>query len=220
LSVIERQTNDKSRERGSALIEFTVCVVFFWLPLFAGLVVTGQNLIRGMQVTQVCRDAAHMFAFGADFSQPSYQNLLVNLAPALGLTTSAATSHGVVIFSQIALIDDTCDGTNPVGKPTCSNWGYYVVVKRIVIGNPALQSSALGTPAASLINASTGNVSQNGYLNNSGTHASATRGVSFAPPIILPVTQNAFVAELYVTSPQGATWSVTGPPSVAARFVF
>jgi hypothetical protein len=217
---MRQQITGKSREQGSALIEFTLCVIFFWLPLFTGLLIAGQNLIRGMQVTQVCRDAGHLFAFGADFTQPSYQNLLVNLAPALGLSTSAATSHGVVVLSQIALIDDTCDGTNTASKPTtCSNSGYYVVVKRIVIGNPALQSSAFGTPASTLIDAA-GNVSQNGYLNNASTQASAGGGASFAPPINLPTTQYAYVAELYVTSPQGTSWSITGPPSISARFVF
>jgi hypothetical protein len=223
---MNRQTAGKSREQGSALVEFTLCVVFFWMPLFAGLVIAGTNLIRGMQVTQVCRDAGHMFAFGADFTQPSYQNLLVNLAPSLGLSTTATASHGVVIFSQITLIDDTCDGTSTKAKPvTCTNDGYYVVVKRIVVGNPALQSSQFGTPDANVINATTGEVSQNGYLNNSSTRAyasgaTAVSGVSFAPPIVLPVTQYAYAAEMYVTSPQGSSWSVTGPPSVAAQFIF
>jgi hypothetical protein len=206
-------------ERGSALIEFTLCCGLFLVPLFLGLFFVGQNLLRGMQVTQVCRDAAHMFASGTDFTQASYQNLAVNLAPGLGMTTSTATSHGVLIFSEIAYIDGTCGGTYSGSNPPCSNYGYYVVVRRIVVGNTGMQASTFGTPSSSLINASTGGVTQAGYLNDATTRASAA-GVSFAPPIALPTTQDAYVAELYVTSPTTTNWSTVGPPNVSARFVF
>jgi hypothetical protein len=205
-------TKTKGR-RGSALIEFTLCCAFFWVPLFFGFVIVGENLLRAQLVTQVCRDAAHMFAFGADFSQSSYQQLLVSLAPELGLSTSGG--HGVVIFSQIAYIDSTCDGTNT----TCTNMGDYVVTRRIVVGSTGLQSSLFGTPASTLLDSS-GHVSQAGYLNNSTTRAAAP-GSSFAPPInFTSPSQFAYAAELYVTSPQPSGWSTTGPPSVSARFIF
>jgi hypothetical protein len=209
----------KSLEKGSALIEFTLCAGLFLVPLFLGLLFVGQNLLRGMQVTQVCRDAAHMFASGTDFTQTSYQNLAVNLAPGLGLSTTAAASHGVLIFSEIAYIDATCAGTYSGSNPPCTNYGYYVVVRRIVIGSTGMQASAFGTPTPALITASTGSVSQAGYLNDASTRASAA-GVSFAPPIVLPTTQDAYVAELYVTSPTATTWSTVGPPSISARFIF
>jgi hypothetical protein len=203
----------RQRESGSALIEFVLCCSFFWLPLFLGLVTVGQNLVRAMQVTQVCRDAAHMFAYGVDFSQATYQNLLVGLAPSLGLTTSSG-GHGVVIFSQITYIDSTCSGTNR----SCSNSGYYVVTRRVTVGNSTIKSSLFGTPNASLMD-STGTVTQNGYLNDASTRAAAS-GASFASPITLPAGQYAYAAELYVTSPQPTGWSTTGPPSVSARFIF
>ena len=207
-------------ESGSALIEFTLCCGLFLVPLFLGLLYVGQNLLRGMQVTQVCRDSAHMFSSGTDFTQTSYQNLVVNLAPGLGLTTSTATSHGVVIFSEIAYIDATCGGTYSGSNPPCSNYRYYVVVRRLVIGNAGMQASAFGTPAPSLISATTGGVTQTGYLNDATARASTTAGVSFAPPIVLPTTQDAYVAELYVTSPTATSWSTVGPPNVSARFIF
>ncbi|HMF75427.1 MAG TPA: hypothetical protein VK604_07160 [Bryobacteraceae bacterium] len=209
----------KSREQGSALIEFTLCCGFFLLPLLLGVLLVGQNLLRAMEVTQVCRDAAHMFASGADLSQTSYKNLVVNLAPALGMSTTSASSHGVVILSEIARIDDTCAGTVIPMKPKCGNAGYYVVVRRIVIGNSGMQASVLGTPSSALIEPATGNVTQNGYLSDSSTQAS-TSGVSFAPPIDLPTTQHAYVAEMYVTSPTATGWSTAGPPSVSAKFIF
>ncbi len=205
-------------ESGSALIEFTLCCSFFLLPLLIGLLVVGQNMLRAMLVTQVCRDAAHMFSSGTDFSQSSYQSLVVNLSPSLGLTTTSGTSHGVVIFSEIALLDRTCLGTVSGSTPVCSNAGYYVVVKRLTIGTPAIQTSAFGTPTAALVDAS-GNVSQAGVLNDPSTRASAA-GVSFAPPIVLPTSQYAYVVETFVTSPSGTGWSTTGPPNVSARFVF
>src|SRR5450432_4258440 len=91
---MKKRTNTvRSREAGSALVEFVFCAGLFWMPLFVGTLFAGLNLIRVLQVTQLCRDAAHMSAYGIDFSQTSAQNLLVSLAPSLGLTTSSA-SHG------------------------------------------------------------------------------------------------------------------------------
>jgi hypothetical protein len=167
-----------------------------------------------MQVTQVCRDVAHMFAYGVDFTQSSYQDLVVNtLSAQLGLTKSGTDGHGVVILSKITLIDKTCDNT----KPPCANTGYYVVTRRIIIGNSTIKSSAFA-PSLSSMDGS-GNVSQTNYLNSASARASAS-GASFASPITLPVGQFAYVGEMYVTSPKNGSWSTSGPPSVAARFIF
>src|SRR5437016_5763979 len=93
------------QEKGSALVEFVLCFGIFWVPLFLGTLTAGFNLIAAIQVTQVCRDAAHMYSQGIDFSQSTYKTLLVNLAPSLGM--AATGGRGEVIFSTITYIDHT-----------------------------------------------------------------------------------------------------------------
>ena len=217
---LRRKSMPGSSESGSALIEFVLCVGLFWMPLFVGTLFGGLNLIRVLQVTQLCRDVAHMSAFGIDFSQTSAQNLLVSLAPSLGLTTST-TSHGVVILSVITHIVQSTDCT-PASISNCANDGYDVVVRRIVIGNTNLPNttSAFGTPCSTCyVDATSGNITPAAYLNNSSTRAAAS-GVSFAPPIVLTSSHYAYVAEAFVTSPENNGWVGTGTPSIAARFIF
>src|SRR6266700_6460539 len=97
-----RSRQIRPSERGSALIEFVFVCSLFWVPLFFGTLVIGFSLVQALQVTQVCRDAAHMYAFGVDFSQTIYKNLLVSLGPDLGMTTNGG--KGVVIFSTVTYI--------------------------------------------------------------------------------------------------------------------
>ena len=37
------------------------------VPIFLGLIVTGLSLVLANQVTEICRDTGHMFAYGVDF---------------------------------------------------------------------------------------------------------------------------------------------------------
>src|SRR5437764_678328 len=101
------------KERGSALIEFVLCFGLFWLPLFFGTWIIGFNIIRTMQVTQVCRDAAHMYAYnGIDFSQSAAQTMLVSMAPGLSLNVNG-TGNGVVILSTITYVTQSdCTASN------------------------------------------------------------------------------------------------------------
>ncbi len=72
-----------SRARcGSSLIEF-VLRSMFWVTLLIGTLVIGGNVIKSIQVVQLCRDVGHMWAYGMDFSQTSNQNLIAKLAQGL-----------------------------------------------------------------------------------------------------------------------------------------
>jgi hypothetical protein len=217
---VKKTINARSNETGSALVEFVLCIGLFWMPLFVGTFFGGLNLIRVIQVTQVCRDAAHMSAYGIDFSQASSQNLLVSLQPSLGLTTSTS-SHGVVILSVISHIVQATDCT-PAGISNCANDGYDVVERRIIIGNTSLPNttSSFGTPCGSCyVDTTSGNITAAAYLNDTSTRAAAN-GVSFAPPIVLSSGHFAYVAETFVTSPEHNGWIGIGTPSIAARFIF
>ena len=74
--------NSRARRRGSSLIEF-VLRSMFWVTLLIGTLVIGGNVIKSIQVVQLCRDVGHMWAYGMDFSQTSNQNLIAKLAQGL-----------------------------------------------------------------------------------------------------------------------------------------
>lgn len=204
----------RKQQRGSALVEFVVCFALFWVPLFLGLVVMGFDLIRAMQVTQVCRDAGHMYSYGMDFSQTAYQNLLVSLAPGLNMTTTGG--NGVVILSTVTYIaaSDCTAGGYQATQSSCANLNQTVFTRRIVVGNSALHASAFGTPSSSDMDSS-GNISSAGYLNNSND-----RAVGFSNLIPLQSGQFSYMSEMYVQSPDVSWWSYLGTAWANSRSIF
>src|ERR1700761_8263030 len=135
----------RPKERGSALVEFALCVSIFWLPLFLGTMEIGLSLRRAIQVTQVCRDVAHMYGAGVDFSQTSAQTLLQSIAP--GIDFSSTSTTAVIILSTITMFNDT--DCTPNNVKNCPKKGHAVVTRRIVIPSSSAQVSAFGTPGAS-----------------------------------------------------------------------
>ena len=202
------------RERGSAMVEFTLAAGLFLVPLLLGTMVIGQNLIREIETTQVCRDAGHMYAYGVDFSQAANQNLLVDIGQGLNLQTSGG--EGVVILSTVTYIgpNDCTAGGYQANSSSCANLNQTVFTRRIVIGNSSIQSSAFGTPNSSLMDSS-GNISQAGYLNNT-----STRATNFSNLIPLTSGQYAFMSEMYVATPDLSVWSFLGTTGVSARSIF
>ena len=182
-----------SRERGGSLLEFVLCFALFWTPLFFGMWNVGFSLIRAIQVTEVCRDAAHMLAFGIDFSQASNQTMLQYIAQGLNLTP---TGSSVVILSVVTYLDSTCN---------CTNANQYVITRRIIIGNASVISStapsAFGNPTASDMDSS-GNILQSTYMSDK--TCVATNFSNLMPVVngvpALTVNQFAYMAEMTLTS--------------------
>jgi hypothetical protein len=217
---MKNPTKAVSEEKGSALIEFVFCFGIFWVPLFLGMLTVGFNLIAAVQVTQICRDAAHMYSQGIDFSQTTYRTLLVNLAPGLGMATTGG--KGEVILSSITYIDDTdCAANVPaLTGTTCTNRNKYVVTRRIIVGNSGagFPASNFGTPSSGILDSS-GNVKSatNGtpyYLTDSSAQAGT---FSTATGITLTSQHYAYTAETSVQSPY---WTSLGASSLAARSIF
>jgi hypothetical protein len=207
------QVSFSHRESGSALMEFSFSTLF-WVPLLLGTMVLGLNLSRSIRVTQFCRDAGHMYAYGVDFSQTSNQNLLVQLASGLNITTSGGT--GVVIFSTITTIaaNDCTAGGLQANSTQCPNLNYNVITKRIVIGNSSVKASGFGTPAAADMDSS-GSIPSSKFLTDS-----STRALGFSNLISIASGQYAYVAEVYFSSPDyDWTGFLTGT-GVAARSIF
>jgi len=186
-------------ERGSAVIEFVMCVGLFWIPLFFGATQFGFHMIQAIQVTQVCRDAGHMFAYGIDFSQSSNQYLLASFAPSLNVDPSGAGGSSVVILSTVRYVSQA-DCQAGGYSSTCPNYNQLVFISQTVVGKASIHTSAFGTPVT---NASTGLVqpgspSTSGYLN-----AASALVVGF-PTISLATgttgQQFAYIAEMYSKS--------------------
>jgi Flp pilus assembly protein TadG len=200
-------------EGGSALIEFLLAAGLLIVPLLLGTIVFGLSLVRANQTTEVCRDAAHMYAYGVDFSQTASQNLIIQLAQGLNMTSTGG--NGVIILSTLTYIDDTaCKGGGYSDPTTCPNRGHTVFTNRIVIGNSGLKTSAFGTPNAGIIR-SNGNIANTDYLKDSSANATG-----FSSLITLSSGQYAYMAETFVNSPDFNLWKTVGTGIISARSIF
>jgi hypothetical protein len=212
------QNRPPARERGSALIEFLLCMSLLIVPLLLGTTVLGFNLIREIQITELCRDATHMYSQGADFTESSYQTELFKLAQ--GLNISATGGNGVVILSTITFMDQpTCQavyGSN--WQSQCTNYNNTIFMRQVVIGNSTLYTSAFGTPPVDSTNSD--NVTQANQMTNSSARASNPGGGSFSLVPVTAYTQYAYVGEVYFTTPDLSWWGPLGTTHITARFIF
>ena len=203
--MIRKPPNRHLRQRGTATIEFALCVGLFWIPLFFGASQFGLELIQAIQVTHACRDAGHMYAYGISFSQTSNQYLLASFAPNLKVDPTGQGGSSVVILSTVNYIDAVeCQAGGYAS--TCPNFGQIVFTNRVVIGNPALHTSSFGTPTTD--STGTGNVipgtpSTPGYLNQSNAVVVGFPGISLSTGST--GQQYAYISEMYSRS-QSLNW--------------
>ncbi len=179
----------RGTQRGTEVIEFAL-VASFLLPFLFGTIVVGLNLGRSVQVTQVSRDAGHMYSRSVDFSAPANKNLIERLAQGLNIRVTGGT--GVVILSTIMFAGQAQCTAAGLSGGDCTNLNQPVFTHRIVIGSAAARSSAFGTPSSAIVD-STGQVSD--YL----TEISA-RASGFAAVLPLQAGEFAYVSEVYVPS--------------------
>jgi hypothetical protein len=198
----------KRGERGSAFVEFMLCSLI-WVPLILGTMVIGFNLIRAIQVTQVCRDAGHMYSYGIDFSLPANQALLMNLARGLNMTTTGG--NGVIILSTFTYLgDNQC----PNGAASCKNYQQTVITNRITVGMATLRYSSFG--AQNIPVDGTGAVSPATYLNDPSVRATGFASLG----IDMTLVPFAYVSEMYVASPDYDYSSFLPNTGVSARSIF
>ena len=198
-------------------MEFVLCFSLFWVPLFLGLLSVGFALVQAIQVTQVCRDTGHMFAYGTNFAQQASKNLVASLAPGLNIDPTGVAGNGVVVLSKIRYIDSTlCQAGGYTSTSSCPNYTKSVVQIRIVIGNAAIHASTFATPTSSLMdsggNIQPGGTTTPGYLNDPSTVAQ-----NFSNVIALGTGQYAYVAETFV---QPVGWSAVKVPLISSMSVF
>ena len=189
MGALVNQPSQRRRQRGNELIEFAL-VATLLLPLLFGTVVVGLNLGRSIQVTQVSRDAGHMYARNVDFSAPANQALIERLAQ--GLDIHATGGSGVVILSTVTFIGQAQCTAAGLSSGACANLNYPVIINRIVIGNSSARSSAFGAPNPELIDGS-GNVDD--YMTNTSARADGFNSVLALQPGDL-----AYVSEVFASS--------------------
>ena len=215
-----RNTSNRQRQRGTAVVEFALGFALFWIPLFLGALVIGFNLIRAVQVTQVARDAGHMYASGIDFTQSVYQNLLVSLANGLNMTTTGG--NGVVYLSTVTFVtaSDCTNAGYQANSTSCPNLNTTVFTQRIVVGNASLGfQSTLGNPNAADLDSS-GNVSLAGQMTHTANQVQNFQNVipCFSSSSSTSCTQLAFVSEMFESSTD-TDW-LGYAPTISARSVF
>lgn len=208
-----RLSLQRSKARGSALVEFVICCLV-WVPLLLGTIFVGINVARSIEVTQVCRDAGHMYAYGVDFSQPANQAILVQLATGFYMTTDAG--NGVFILSTVMLIGpQQCQagGLQP-NAGSCPNLNDVVFTRRIVVGNHSLRASNYGTPNPAYIS-SNGSISSTGYLTDG-----SMRVPGLPSALTIAAGQSAYVSETYFSAPD-LNWNTFATnQGVYSSFIF
>jgi len=182
----------RNRRRGNALIEFALCMSFL-TPLLLGTFNVGMNLGRNLQVTQLARNAGHMYVRWVDFSQPGSQDIVVRLATGLNMTRTGG--DGVVILSQVTVPSDADCTAAGLSGGACTNRDVPVIIHRIAFGNTSLKESSFGSPPPSLLQPD-GSISTNNYLTQSGV-----RATNWSSVMTLAPGEVAYISEVYVRSP-------------------
>jgi Flp pilus assembly protein TadG len=233
-------TPRRLRQSGSTILELAIIFPMLTLLLFAT-VGLGVMLGRFITAEQICRDVAHMYSDGVDFSQTNNQNIVIQqLANGTGIT--ATGGNGVIILSQVQTVYQLdCNGAGYGSQ--CTNLGLPVFVQRLYLGNQSLKSSTFGTPTSTLMDTE-GNLAASVYMTNSdssvrtGTFigqldnaisragsaapgvAPTCGGLSASPTCAMSDGDIAFVTEVYFKYPDIGFlgWSTAGGAYV--RFVF
>ncbi len=159
MPTVAKQSNSHQhgRQEGFAILEFAAVAPFLVIVLL-GVVSIGFMLSRSIQVSQITRDAAHMFFDGVDFSVIGNQKVIGRLGLGIGLASDSSgtidtAGNGVVILTQMIVVGGgQCAAAGyPSPYSACPNYHQLVIEKRIVIGNSDLRSSSFGAPLTTLI---------------------------------------------------------------------
>lgn len=176
--------------RGSTMLELAL-ILSVGLPLLLGVAGVGVQLGATLAGTQLTRDVGHMYALGADFSQPGKVDIAQALSTNFTLTN---TGTAVLILSKVVQVYQA--DCTAASLKTCPNLNEPVFANRIVLGNSSLRSSSYGTPPASYLDSS-GNITSSNYMQQSTLIATG-----FGAVMTLADGQVAYLTEGYFSMPQ------------------
>jgi hypothetical protein len=194
------------RRRGNTIVEFGLVAIFL-VPLFLGTINLGLNLGYTLQVSQIARDAGHMYVRDLDFSLEASKEIVVRMASGMGMTRTGG--KGVVILTKVLFIGDDQCTAGGLRRGSCPNWGRAVMIQRYTIGDPALKTSSIGTPPANFVltapdpdsGLKAGDVLPANYLTQASLVTPATEAL--LPGMLAGET--AFIVESYFKTPD---WSL------------
>src|ERR1700730_16592733 len=199
---MHRHQNGRGRQRkdgGNTILEFAL-VMCFLVPMFTGAFTIGMAVTKGIQVSDVARDALVLMVraitdpnSGLDLSQTQNKRIIVRAAQGLGMSANAqydpsTTGLGVVILSKVIMVGAAeCSlgivpapgGAPPWNAGNCPNFNNYVFAYRIVIGNGTRWTSVLGNPGVAV--QSDGTITASNIASNTADRVSnftATSGIT------------------------------------------
>ena len=178
---MRQQQTRQSGERGNAIVEFAMTFPVLILVLF-GVVTGGLVFDRYMTVVQLGRNAASMFARGADFATDDNKNLL--LLGAQGLNLALTSGDGVVYLTRVHK-----------APPGTANDGELVISERHVIGDSSYASATTGQPNASIW-PNPDLPSPNGDVKDPNEETSAVAQVP-TPLQTLPLGESMYIVEIF-----------------------
>lgn len=144
----------RKSQRGNVLLETGIALAFL-APLMVSAFSFGLNMTKSIQVTQVVRDAGHMYARSTDFSLAGNKAILARLAVGMGMT--ATGGNGVVILSKVTKIEQADCTAASLTDTQCVNKDKYVIVQRQIVGNPLFYASRYCSPPDTSLNFPEGN---------------------------------------------------------------
>lgn len=219
--------------KGEVILEFSI-VMALLTPLFAGMFCIGMALTKGIQVSNVCRDAVVLLVrsvtdpnSGLDLSQPQNQAIIVRAATGLNMALNSSyapnpSGSAVVILSKVILVGPnecsvgvvpTPSGAPPWNSSNCPNYNQYVFAYRVVIGNGTRWSSSLGAPPSTIV-ASTGTISAANIATNTANRAT---NMGAGGIVTLQPSTFALVSEMYADVSYLNLFSIWQTPILYSR---
>ncbi len=187
-----------------------------WVPLLLGTIVFGFNLLNAFQVSQLCRDSGHMYAYGVDFSQSQNATLLQTMAANMKVNIQQNSGDGYIVFSKVTLITSAdCAAAGQSGS--CPNQDKYVFTNLVVFGNQTgdVQTS-LGAPNAKYFQP--GSIQTSNELNDPSLVATKFSGLGISFVANQP-GQYAYISEVTLHS-QPIQWAQFSNTGSYARSIF
>ncbi len=224
----------RGQEGGNTIIEFAL-VMTFLVPMFAGAFTIGAAVARGIQVSNVARDAVILLVrattdpnSGLDLSKTQNQRIIVRAAAGLGMNADAqnnpsSTGKAAMFLSKVIMVGDqecsvgitpTPAGAPPWNAGNCPNYGSYVFAYRVDIGNDTTWSSVLGKPGASV--QADGTITASDIASNS-----TVRVANFETIMNLVLAKSTFalISEMYADVSYLNFFNVLKTPVLYARSV-
>ena len=151
----------RRNSQGQTFIEF-LFVMLWAVPFLLITIALGINLIDGLEVIQLARDTASMYARKVDFTAPASMAILDEIGNGLQLKTSdAASSQAVIIMSAMTYMDTNACAAAVAQGCTCGNSGKWVFTQYLILpaGSTIATQSKYGNPGSA-----SGLVAANGQI--------------------------------------------------------